>query len=326
MTRTRLGVKTVGGTPELQASSDRAHRARRWLALLTIDVVWGSTYLAMAVGIDTMPPFAMAATRYTLAGAIVASWAGLGPIVTLAKRPRAWRHAILIGILMAGVGNGLVAWSQEEVPSGWAALIVSLAPAWTALLAWARFGERPRPTTSVGIALGVLGVALLTGSHGESQVPDIGHLAAVLIAPAGWAAGSLFAQRIADRMAVTRAGMALQLLGGGATLWLLSRASGEPLGNGSAGISTASLVALAYLVLFGTVLGWSAYAWLLRHAPIQQVMTYAYVNPLVALTLGVLVRGEPVSPTVLIAAATIAGAVALVVRSAAAAGCRSGAR
>lgn len=309
----------VGGVPGrwTRTRSSPDSRGRRWLALLTIDLVWGSTYLAMAIAIDTIPPFAMAAIRYTLAGMLVAAWAGRSALVALAKRPRAWRDAVLIGILMAGVGNGFVAWGQQDVPSGWAALIVSLAPAWTAVLAWAHFGERPRPATTLGIALGVLGVALLTRPHAGIQVPDIAHIAAVLVAPIGWSAGSLFAQRLADGLATARAGMALQLLGGGAVLWLLSGVSGEAFAGGSAGVSPASLVALAYLVLFGTLLGWSAYAWLLRHAPIHEVMTYAFVNPLVALALGVLVRGEPASPDVLTAAATIAAAVALVVRSAA---------
>ncbi len=309
-----------------------SERARRWLALLTIDVVWGTTYLAMAVAIEAIPPFAMAAIRYLLAGAIVAVFVGRRRLAAVASAPGVLRDAVIVGTSMASVANGFVAWGQQEVPSGWAALIVAMAPAWTAAIAWLCFRERLRPVSAGGIVLGLLGVAWLVFPESADGRLDLVRVGAVVVAPISWAVGSLYVQRRAVPEVTSRAGMALQLMAGGAVLGAFSALSGEAsawitawtTGPDTGGLidltgsrmRVASLVALGYLVIFGTVVAWSAYGWLLRHAPIGQVMTYAFVNPLVAVVLGAVARSEPVSGSVVGAALTIAVAVVLVVTTA----------
>ncbi len=325
MTRAGVDVKTGDGDLSRDGSLPtdgagttrtgwRAEQAQRWVALLIIDLVWGSTYLAMAVAMEGIPPFAMAATRYLVAALAFATWAGRRALVHAAGSRRAWRDAVVIGSLMAAVGNGFVAWGQQQVPSGWAALVVSLAPAWTALLAWGLFGERLRPRTALGIVLGIVGVAWLFLPRSAADLGDLAHIAAIAVAPVGWALGSLYAQRLAVPAATTRAGMALQLLGGGAVLASLSLATAEPVVTLDR-VPMRSVMALGYLIVLGTIVAWSAYVWLLRHAPIEHVMTYAFVNPLVALGLGIVVRGEPFGPSVIAASIVILAAVGLVVRT-----------
>jgi drug/metabolite transporter (DMT)-like permease len=284
-----------------------------WLGLLTLYLVWGSTYLGIAVAIQSIPPFAMAASRYLLAGSILLA------LLALRRRPlrrptaREWRDSLVVGALLAAGGNGLVSWGEQTVPSGIAALLVGLVPAWAALIGRLGFGDRLPRLVGFGIGIGFLGVAILAWPFGGALAFEPAGLAAVLVAPILWALGTVYAARRAHLPADGLLASALQMLLGGLVLVAIAAASGEIGGLDPSAISSTSLLALAYLTLAGSLLAYSTFAWLLRHAPVSTVATYAYVNPVVAVALGALVLGEPIEPRTLLAGAIIVVAVAIIV-------------
>ena len=282
-------------------------------AFAAVYVVWGSTYLAIRFAIETLPPFLMAGVRFLIAGALLYVWArfrtGERP------SPRHWRSAATIGGLMLLGGNGGVVWAEQFVASGLAALIVATVPLWMVVLEWlAPGGSRPSRFTFVGLVAGFVGVAVLVGDSNKldaAQVPWI-PAAVLLFASASWAVGSLHSRRAPLPRSPLLA-TAMEMLGGGALL----AATGLLFGEGNAAlvgeVSAKSVLSLAYLIVFGSILAFSAYIWLLRVTTPARVSTYAYVNPIVAVALGSLMAAEPFTPRISIAAALIVAAVFAVI-------------
>jgi len=281
-----------------------------WVALWIVYVVWGSTYLAIRVMVETMPPLLSAGARFVVAGAVL--------VAVLALRGRRIRldratfaGAGLVGTLLMGA-NGVVTIAEQEVPSGLAALLVASVPLWVILLR--RLAREPVSRTSVAaVAVGFAGVALLLApGEGAGAAPLIG-LLGVVAAAAMWATGSFASPRVSlPREPLVSVGW--QMLLGGAVCVAAGLALGEGADVRPAAFSLDSLLALGYLVVFGSWLAFTAYAWLLQNAPLSKVATYAYVNPVVAIALGAVILGEAVTGLTVAAAAVIVVSVALVVR------------
>jgi drug/metabolite transporter (DMT)-like permease len=279
------------------------------VALGAVYVIWGSTYLAIRFAIETIPPFLMAGARYLTAGALLYGWSRLRG----APRPSRvhWRSAVIVGALLLLGGNGGVVWSEQRVSSGLVALLVSTEPLWIVLLVWLRARqERPGPRVIAGLALGFIGLTILVKPGSASGI-DLAGAAVVLVASLSWAYGSLYGQR-AKLPASPLLSTGLQMLCGGGLLLLAGVLTGEPAHFSPAAVSAKSLLALAYLIVFGAIVAFTAYVWLLKVAPPVLVSTYAYVNPLVAVFLGWGLAGEPISRGTLIAAAVILTGVALI--------------
>ena len=296
--------------------SERISRATSspWLviaAFAAIYLIWGSTYLAIRFAIETMPPLLMAGVRFLFAGGLLYAWTRLSGT----PRPTRmnWRAAALVGGLLLG-GNGAVTWAEQWVPSGLAALLIATVPLWMVLLAWLRGGERPTLGVAGGLALGLVGIILLIGPGellGGSHVDPVGALA-ILLGSVSWAAGSLYARR-APMPAAPLLGTGMEMLAGGALLLLVGLATGEGAQIHLEAVSLRSVLALGYLVVFGSIVAFSAYVWLLRVVTPARASTYAYVNPVVAVFLGWALASEPLTPLTLVAAAVIVAAVALIV-------------
>lgn len=285
--------------------------ARRWqivLALAAVYVVWGSTYLAINLAIQTVPPLTMAGARFLLAGAILYAVARRG---APRPEPRQWGSAALVGGLMLLGGNGGVCWAEQHVPTGFAALLIATVPLWTALFDWLRpGGARPRLLVAAGVLTGFAGVALLVRPTGAHAVHPWG--AAVLTAAAAsWAAGSLAARHVPLPRNLFLAS-AMEMLAGGALLLASGAAAGEWARFDPAAVSPRSALAVAYLVAFGSLVGFTAFAFLLRHTTSAVATTYAYVNPVVAVALGWAVLGEALSTRAAVAAGVVLAAVALI--------------
>jgi drug/metabolite transporter (DMT)-like permease len=287
-----------------------------WANMAVIYVVWGSTYFGIAIAIETMPPFLMAAIRFTIAGLILIAF-------ELLRHPEARRmptrrqllDSFIVGALLLGVGNGFVVFGQSlEVPSGVAAILTETTPFWFALLGWLYLRQR-LPRLVVGaIAVGLAGTALLIWPAGEgaSRFDPLGILM-LLLAVLGWAHGSIYSQRRAQLPESPLTASGIQMLGGAVTLFVEALISGEPARFHPEAISSASILALVYLIVFGSMLAYTSYAWLLRNAPLTLVGTHAYVNPVVAVALGTLFLGETLSARTIIACAIILVAVAIIV-------------
>jgi drug/metabolite transporter (DMT)-like permease len=292
----------------------RSHALLISLGLLVLYFVWGSTYLGIAVAIETIPPFTMAAIRFLIAGFIVVAAVAIRRPDGL-RRPSVSeiRDSVVVGILLAAVGNGFVTLGEQTVPSGIAALFIALVPVWFAVLGRIIFGDRLPRLATFGIVIGFAGVALLAWPvGGPSGALEPMGLLLVLLAPIGWSSGSLFAARRAHQPHPALLATGVQMIGGGAALALMSVLTGEAARFDPSTVSGSSLAALVYLTLIGSLVGYSTYAWLLSAAPVSVVSTYAYVNPVVAVVLGALVLQEPITPRTVIAGAVILVAVALI--------------
>jgi drug/metabolite transporter (DMT)-like permease len=298
-------------------SRPRPSRTRIALAFAAVYVVWGSTYLAILYAIETIPPFLMAATRFLVAGGVLYLWARL----TGGARPSKAQLAAtaVTGILMLAVGNGAVTWSEQRIPSGLAALFVATVALWMVLLEFLRKnGTRPTRLSILGLLLGFGGVALLVGPAALTDARDVDVLAALVLigASLSWAAGSVYS-RVLPRPASATLGSGLQMLAGGIVLAVVGVSSGELGRLDLAAVTTRSMVSVAYLIVFGSLVGFTAYAWLLRVCTPAAVSTYAYVNPMVAMFLGWLIAGEEFGPRMIVAAAIILSGVALINRASA---------
>ncbi len=285
-------------------------------AFAAVYLIWGSTYLAIRFAIETMPPFLMAGARFVFAGGLL-----FGVMMLRgAKRPtlREWGAAVIIGGLLLLGGNGAVVWAEQHVPSGLTALLVGTEPLWVVLLDWARpKGVRPRAGEFAGLLLGFAGVALLVSPRelvgGGFEVDPLG--AAVLVfAAVSWAVGSIYSRQApAHDSPFVATGM--KMLAGGVLLLVVGTVAGEWSQLDLSAISLKSWLAWAYLIVFGALIGFTAYIWLLKNTTLARASTYAYVNPMVAVVLGWLLAAEPMDGRVLAAAAVIVVSVVIVVRS-----------
>jgi drug/metabolite transporter (DMT)-like permease len=285
-------------------------KAKLIVALLTVYLVWGSTYLAIAVSNRSFPPLLMLSVRFLIAGALLYGWSVRRGDVA-AERPgrREWRAAAVVGFLLLAVDTGGVGWAELRVPSGITALLVATVPVFIAVLDRLFFGVKLSFGAVAGISIGLVGVAILVGPSGKLDV--LGAIV-ILLASLAWAGGSVYA-RVAPlpRRPVLTA--AMQMLCGGAMLGVAGLAAGEGSQIHPAAISAASLAAVAFLIVFGSVVAYTAYAWLLKSAPSSLVSTYAYVNPAVAVFLGWALVGEHVGGKEIAAGAVILSSVALLV-------------
>ena len=289
----------------------------RWvqiaLAFSAVYVIWGSTYLAIKFAIDGLPPFLMAGTRFLIAGTLVFSWVSRSG----KERPTwtHWRSAAIVGGLLLVGGNGGVVYAEKTVPTGLCSLLVSVVPIWVALIEWLRPGGAPPKIPVIfGLALGLGGVALLIGTDklGGGNINLLG-AATVLGASFCWSAGSLYS-RHAELPKAPLLATAMEMLTGGAMMLLISFALGEPGRLDLAHVSAKTFWAVGYLIIFGSIVGFSAYIWLLNNVDASRVATYAYVNPLVAVFLGWAFAGESISARTMMAAAIILAAVAIITR------------
>ena len=276
------------------------------LAFAIVYVVWGSTYLGIRVAVGTMPPFLLAAGRFLLAG--TAMFIALRLRGTPMPNREQWLHGGFAGILMLLGGNGLVVWAEQTVTSGLAALLVALTPVWFALLEWLRpGGTRPAASTIVGMLVGFVGVAMLVTGHsavGGTVIQDPWGVVLLIVAGLCWAAGSLWS-RYHVKPESPWMNSAVQMMCGGGVLLVSSFIRGEPGRFQWAQVAARSWVAFFYLVVFGSLIAFSAYVWLLKVSTPARLATYAYVNPLIAVLLGSWILGEPLGWRTGIAAAVI---------------------
>ncbi len=282
------------------------------LALAGVYFIWGSTYLGIRIAIDTLPPLLMAGVRFLIGGGVLLLWAWARG----ADRPTAklWKVSAISGILMLLGGNGAVVWAEQSVPSGLVALLVATVPLWIVLQDWASGrGGAPGTRTTFGILWGFAGVALLvTGSEiGMAGPQDLFGGILVLFGAGCWSAGSLVA-RYGARPASPALGNGMQMVAGGGALLLVGLLLGEPAAFDPTGVSTASVLAFSYLVVFGSLVAFSSYIWLLRNTTPAVASTYAYVNPGVALLLGWALAGEPLSARTGFAAFVILSGVVII--------------
>jgi drug/metabolite transporter (DMT)-like permease len=292
---------------------DRAELSpKAWVALLAVYTIWGSTYLAIRVLIETIPPFLGASARWLVAGGImfgVGSWSARGE-----ERPtmQQWRSTAIIGTALVFGGNGLVSVAEHRIASGTAALLVATVPLFVASFSWIQTRRSLPRAVLAGLIAGFAGTAILVRPQtGEGAIDSIGALT-VLAASMSWALGSIYARHasLPSRPAVATG---MEMLAGGAVLAIVGLLGGEAGRIHPTSISASSLMALGYLIVFGSLGGFSAYLWLLRNVRTSIATTYAYVNPLVAVILGWLILDELVTASIVIGGAVIVGAVATIV-------------
>ena len=289
----------------------RASPALVWLALGIVYVVWGSTYLGIRVSVETIPPFTMGGARFVLAGLLlylIARWRAAPRWVSR----RELLGCAIVGTLLAAGGNGVVNVAEQYIDSGLAALVVAAVPLWVVLFRRLT-GEEIALATLVSVVAGFAGVGLLLAPGGGGGSNRTLGFFLVLFASFSWALGSFFAPRLTlprDALLST----ALQMACGGLVLSLAAVVSGEVFDFRPSDVSRESLIAWSYLVLIGSLVAYTAYAWLLQNAPVSRVATYAYVNPAIAIFLGWAILDERVTELVLLGAAIVIASVAVTVR------------
>ena len=300
------------------APQSRPSTAAVAVALLIVYLVWGSTYLGIAIMIETLPPLLAAGVRYVTAGLLM-----LGGIVAYARlrrgagpveRPTAahWRSAFIVGTLLLLGGNGGVVLAEQFIPSGIAAVLIAMMPIWLAVFDAILNRRVPSALVIGGIVAGIVGVVILLAPAEDLATIDPLGVALVVGAEISWALGSLYAQRAPlPRSALL--GTGLEMLAGGLALLLVGSLLGEIGRTDPSQFSLRSLLALAYLVVFGSIVAFTAYTWLLANVPVSTVGTYAYVNPIVAVILGALILSEPLTPRTILASVIIIGAVVAMV-------------
>ena len=276
------------------------------LALATVYLVWGSTYLAIRVTDRTMPPLLMSSVRFLIAGTALYAFASRGRARPTARE---WRAAAIVGAALLLVGNGGVAWAETRLDSGFAALIVAIIPLYVALFDRLFFGRRLSTNAILGLVIGFAGVALLVRPGGGNNV---GVALILLATTSAWAAGSLYA-RGAPLPSSPLLAAAMQMLAAGIFLGVAGLIAGEANDVHASSFQTKPLIAFAYLVLLGSLIAFSAYAWLLKNVRISVVATYAFVNPVVAVALGTMFLDEQIGWTTVTAGAAIVLAVVLIV-------------
>ena len=297
--------------PSAPSTSTSGHSTKVLLAFAAVYVIWGSTYLGIRFAVETIPPFLMAGVRFFIAGSALYLWLRLrgvpGPTV------RQWKSMSVVGLLLIGVGNGAVSWAEQTVPSGLTALIIALTPLWFVSIEWFQHAIRPTREVVIGLALGFIGMIVLID---PARITDSGHFdpigtIVIIIGTIAWAAGSMYS-RTAEHPSRPILGTAMQMLTGGAMLLLVSAFSGEMWSFDIGTVSAVSFASLLYLIVFGSLIAFTSYIWLLKESTPARVSTYAYVNPVIAVFLGWLLAGELLNARIGIAAAIIVAGVALI--------------
>lgn len=280
-------------------------------AFAAVYLIWGSTYLAILFAIETLPPFLMAGVRFLIAGGILYGWTRLRG----GERPERahWVSTAIVGAFLLLGGNGAVVWAELRVSSGMTALIVATVPLWMVLADWLRpGGVRPTGRVALGLLVGFAGLIYLVGpgETGADAVDGLG-AAVLLLGSLLWAIGSIYA-RGAPRPKSPLLGTGMEMLAGGALLVVVGLAAGEATQVDLSTVSTQSIIALAYLIVFGSLIGYSAYVWLLHVTTPARVSTYAYVNPVVAVFLGWALAGEVLNARTILATVVIVGSVVII--------------
>jgi drug/metabolite transporter (DMT)-like permease len=287
-------------------------------AFAAIYIFWGSTYLAIKYAIETLPPFLMASVRFIIAGSILLVWARFSKDY---EKPKAahWKTSFVVGTLLLLGGNGGVVFAEHHISSSLAALLVATEPFWIVLLSWLWLkGARPNLKVVFGLVIGFFGVwLLLTGQNAaDGASANTGSMQilaalAVIAAALSWATGSIYGLRASvPKSSILTAGM--QMFAGGLVLLFVSLIAGEWRHFNISEVSKNSWFALVYLIVFGSLIGFTAYSWLLKNALPAMVATYAYVNPIIAVLLGWLVAGESFTTQMLVGASVIVGSVVLI--------------
>ena len=286
-------------------------RSKLISAFASVYIVWGSTYLAIRIAIETIPPLLMAGFRFIIAGSIMYLW---GRLRTNERPTRVhWKSAAIVGLMLLLVGNGALSWSEQLIPSGIAALLVAVSPLWFILIEWMQGGARPTAGVFIGLALGTIGIAILIDPAdlvGGGEVSALG-ASVLLISSVCWAFGSFYSRR-AKLPSSPALANGMEMLIGGVGLILIGALTGEVKDLHLANVTTKSLLAVAYLVVFGSIIGFSSYIWLFHNTTPTRASTYAYVNPIVAVFIGWLVGGEQLPTRVILAALLIIAAVAAI--------------
>ncbi len=284
-----------------------------WAALWTVYIVWGSTYLAIRVTVETLPPFLAGGVRFLVAGALMWTFLRIRKGKEAMRITRSQlRSTLIIGMLLLLGGNGLVMTAEQEVPSGLASLIIASTPLWVVLYRYLARDNVSRGTL-VGVAVGFVGVAVLVLPADRPDGASLWGIFLLLIAAASWGNGSFLSSRIempADPIVST----SYQMLLGGAALALTGLVLGEFRGLDAGEFSTRSIIAFSYLVFIGSLVAFTAYVWVLQHAPVSKVATYAYVNPVIAIFLGWFVLAEEITPAIFVGAGIIVTSVAFIIR------------
>ena len=307
----------IGGRPVIVPTSrqsapghDRAYTVKLALAFAAIYIIWGSTYLAIRYAVETIPPLVTAGIRHAIAGGILLAWAGARGF----RPTRAhWVSGFIVGALFFLIGHGTLHWAEQYVGSGLAALLIATEPMFILLLAWATSQQRISRISALGLGLGVVGVAMLTGAELTTKGSSLPGLLAVLVGSLAWSAGVVISPRLklpTDALGRT----ALPTICGAVMLLAAAGLTGEFHATQWANISLKSALGLAYLIVFGSVVAFTAYTWLLQRCPPALVATHTYANPVVAVLLGWLLASEPLTMRVVVASVAILGAIVLIRR------------
>ncbi|HLA68564.1 MAG TPA: drug/metabolite exporter YedA [Bacteroidota bacterium] len=280
-------------------------------AFAAVYIIWGSTYLAIRLAVESIPPFFMAGSRFVLAGGGLYAWLSIRGAAkpTLSQ----WKSTTVVGAMLLLIGNGGVSWAEQFVPSGITALLIAITPLWFVVFDWWNRGVKPTASTIGGLILGTIGIIVLIDPVelvGGDQVNLLGAFV-LLVATISWAWGSLYS-RHAEMPSSPLLATAMEMLSGGILLMIFSAVSGEMFRLDPAAMTTPSILSLFYLVVFGSLVAFTSYIWLLKTVHPALVSTYAYVNPVIAVFLGWLIAGEPLGGRILLAAAIIVAAVALI--------------
>jgi drug/metabolite transporter (DMT)-like permease len=302
----------IGGRPVIvtreNLTTKRNESFKVALAFIAIYLVWGSTYLAIRYAVETIPPLVTAGIRHTIAGGILLAWA-----CARGYRPRRehWTAGIVLGALFFLIGHGSLHWAEQHVASGLAALLIATEPMFILVLAWMSGQQKISRLSALGLAVGVAGVAILTGAELSSKDTSLIGMLAVLLGSLSWAAGVVISPKLklpTDALART----AVPLVCGAVMLLATAGLTGEFHALHWSTISLKSILGLAFLIFFGSIVAFTAYTWLLQRCPPTLVATHTYANPVVAVLLGWLLAGEPVTVRVLLASVAILGAIVLI--------------
>lgn len=286
----------------------RTSRAAIAAALLAIYFCWGSTYIGIRFAIDSMPPFSMAAARFLAAGLVLFAFARLRGSAWPSRRH--WLSALVLGGLLLTIGNGAVVWAEEHVPTGLVAVVVCTSAVWMVAFDRVLNGTRVRWPQVLGVAIGVVGIAVLANPTAAGA--SLPRVVVLLGSSLSWGLGTVLSRRL-PLPASASLGSGMEMLAGGALLWLPALAFAEPTLFEPSRVTATSLVAVGYLAVFGSLVAFSSFLWLVRVAPVALVATQSYVSPVVAVLLGVLLRGERLTAREVVAGVIILAAVVLIV-------------